>query len=200
MRVAVDGLADLLGHEHCMLLLADEDGRRLFTIASRGYETEGIGAEVPVGEGMVGMAAAQCAPISVGNLRQMTKYAQTVRRSYEESGDHRARAARCPMPGLDGADSRMAVPAMALGQLVGVRHGRERALRRVHRRPTTSALQVVASLLASAVETDPGRGAGRPRPARPPARPAPRRRRRRARPPTSASSRSTAARSSTATT
>ena len=51
MRVTVDGLAELLGYEHSMLLLLDEDGRRLFTIASHGYETEGVGSEVPVGEG-----------------------------------------------------------------------------------------------------------------------------------------------------
>ena len=151
VRVAVDGLADLLGHEHCMLLLADEDGRRLFTIASRGYESEGIGAEVPVGEGLVGMAASQCAPISVGNLRQMTKYAQVVRRSYEESGTI-GPGCEVPMPGLDAADSRMAVPAMALGQLIGVvmvesEHYAE------YTAADTSSLQVVASLLGSAVET-----------------------------------------------
>ena len=41
VRVTVDGLAELLGHEHSMLLLLDEDGRRLFTLASRGYERRG---------------------------------------------------------------------------------------------------------------------------------------------------------------
>ncbi|WP_426571398.1 GAF domain-containing protein [Aquihabitans sp. McL0605] len=151
VRVAIDGLADLLGHQHGMLLLADEDGKHLFTIASRGYDTEGIGAEVPIGEGIVGMAAAQCAPLRVGNLRQMTKYSQTVRRSFEESGTI-GPGREVPMSGLELADSRMAVPAMALGQLVGVvmvESDRSGAFSDADE----ATLQVVASLLGSAVET-----------------------------------------------
>jgi hypothetical protein len=65
------------------------------------------------------MAAARCAPIRLGNLRQMSKYARTVRRSYEESGGI-APGPEVPVPGLVDAKSRVAVPATALGQLVGV--------------------------------------------------------------------------------
>ena len=65
----------------------------------------------------------------------MAKYAQVVRRSFEDSGaigpGPRDRPAR-PAP----ADSRIAVPALALGQLVGVLDGRERCRRPSYAEPT----------------------------------------------------------------
>ena len=56
----------------------------------------------------------------VGNLRQMLEYARTVRRSYEEQRRREAPGREIPLPGLAAADSQVAVPAMVLGQLVGV--------------------------------------------------------------------------------
>ena len=72
-----------------------------------------------MGEGIIGMAAARCAPIRLGNLRQMARYSRTVRQSYEDEG-HIGPGHEIPVPGLPDAESRVAVPAMALGQLVGV--------------------------------------------------------------------------------
>ncbi|HET6953984.1 MAG TPA: GAF domain-containing protein [Acidimicrobiales bacterium] len=115
----VHGLAELFGYEHSLLLLVDEQGTHLYTIASHGYAAEGVGSEVAVGEGVVGMAAARCAPVTVGNLRQVTKYSRTVRRSYEDRGEV-APGREVPVPALPRPQSRVAVPAMALGQLVGV--------------------------------------------------------------------------------
>ena len=57
VSVTVDGLAELLGFEHNLLLLLDESGRTLFTLASHGFPDQGVGSEVTVGEGMIGMAA-----------------------------------------------------------------------------------------------------------------------------------------------
>ena len=147
---AVDGLRDLFGYEHSVLLLLDEEGKRLYTIASQGYEAQGVGSEIAVGEGIVGMVAARGTPIRLGNLRQMAKYSRSVRRSYEDSGEI-APGQEIPLPGLPDAESRVAVPAMALGQLVGV-------LMVESRRPVafTAAdehvLTVVAALIANAVE------------------------------------------------
>jgi predicted pyridoxine 5'-phosphate oxidase superfamily flavin-nucleotide-binding protein len=116
---AVDGLADLFGYDHCILLLADEAGERLYTIASHGYDEQGVGSEVVIGEGVVGMAASRCRAIRVGNLHQMTKYGGTVRRSIGEL-EGEAPGRDIPLPGLPLAHSQLAVPAQALGELVGV--------------------------------------------------------------------------------
>jgi adenylate cyclase len=151
VRVTVDGLAEVLGYEHSQLLLLDEDGSRLFTIASHGYADEGIGAEVAVGEGLIGMVASTCAPISIGNLRQMAKYARTVRTSFEASGEITP-GQEIPMVGLDRPGSQLAVPAMALGQLVGVLIVESTGSGRFAP-PDASMLTVVASIVANAIET-----------------------------------------------
>ena len=79
VSVTVDGLAELLGFEHNLLLLLDESGRTLFTLASHGFPDQGVGSEVAVGEGMIGMAASRGVPMRIGNLRQMRRYARIVR-------------------------------------------------------------------------------------------------------------------------
>jgi adenylate cyclase len=151
VRVTVDGLADLLGYEHSMLLLVDEAGDRLFTIASHGFTEQGIGAEVAVGEGVVGLSAARCQAVSVGNLMQLQKYGSRIRKSFEQSGEI-APGHEVPMPGLEDANSRMAVPAMAMGRLVGVLVVESRRWAEFSE-IDESALSVVASLVASAVES-----------------------------------------------
>jgi GAF domain-containing protein len=146
------GLADLFGYDHSLLMLLDETGERLYTIASHGYATEGIGSEVRVGEGIIGMAAARAEPMRIGNLGQMLAYARTVRRAYEEGGGE-APGHEIPLPGLADAESQVAVPAMVLGQLVGVVVIESE--RRIAFSPADEALlTVVATLVASAIEID----------------------------------------------
>jgi adenylate cyclase len=151
VRVTVDGLAELLGHDHSLLLLLDESGQRLFTLASHGYEAEGVGSEVELGEGPIGMAAERASAVRFGSLRQMRRYATNVRRSFEESGDM-SPGQEIPLPGLEQADSRMAVPAVALGQVVGVL-AVDMLASEAYGPAEESALTVVASLLAGAIET-----------------------------------------------
>jgi adenylate cyclase len=150
VRVTVDGLAELLGYEHSMLLLVDETGERLFTIASHGYEDQGIGAEVAVGDGIAGLAAAQCTPVRAQNLGQMAKYSRSVRTAFEESGELEP-GREVPMPGLSVPGSQLAVPALTMGQLVGA--VLVESPRSDHFTDADSAvLTVIASLVASTVE------------------------------------------------
>ncbi len=148
----VDGLADLFGYRNCALMLLDEAGTRLYTIASRGYEAEGVGSELSVGEGIVGMAAARCHPIRLGNLNQMGKYARGLRRTYEEHGEI-GPGQDVPLPGLPNAGSRLAVPTMALGQLVGVLVV-ESTDALAFNEEDESLLTVVASLVGNAIEIE----------------------------------------------
>lgn len=155
LDVTLDGLAEVFGYQHSLVLLLDEDGQRLFTIASRGYATEGVGSEVVVGEGLVGLAAARCAPMRIGSLRQMAKYSARVRQSYEDSGDVAplAGAATIALPGLPDAESRLAVPAVAYGQLVGVLLLESREVVSFGA-ADEAVLSVVATLLANAVDRE----------------------------------------------
>ena len=147
----VRGLADVFGYEHSILMLVDETERRLYTIASHGYPAEGVGSEVVIGEGLLGMAAARCAPMRIGNARQMAKYSRTLRTSYEESGVAPGR--EIPVPGLADSSSRLAVPAVAMGQLVGVLMV-ESAEPVAFSADDEATLAVIASVVANAIEVE----------------------------------------------
>lgn len=116
--VTLDGLDRLLGYRHTQLLLLDESGSTLYTVASRGFDGGGVGAEIAVGEGQIGLCAERCEPLRIGNALQSHKYSRSVRKQYEEAGVLPGR--ELPLPGIPNAQSRITVPAMALGQLVGV--------------------------------------------------------------------------------
>ena len=99
--------------------LASEEGRRLYTIGSRGFDAERIGAEVVVGEGLIGAVAARCESARVGNLRQMAKYsASSVRRRISWPG----RAATAALKVRTNEDEK--VVAQGLGETghIGRRH------------------------------------------------------------------------------
>lgn len=119
MNVALAGLDELLGYRHSSVMLLDEAGTSLFTIASHGFPFEGVGSEVEVGDGVAGAAAERCQPVRVGQLRQMLKYSHSVRRSFERDGTI-GPGMDVPLPALDDTQSRMAVPAMVRGELAGV--------------------------------------------------------------------------------
>jgi predicted pyridoxine 5'-phosphate oxidase superfamily flavin-nucleotide-binding protein len=156
VTTTVNGLQELLGFEHSSLLLLDERGERLYTIASHGYDAEGVGSEVELGEGVVGLAAARAVPIRLGNALQLAKYAEGVTRSYEAAGIGPGRD--IPAPRLVDVQSRLAVPALALGQLVGVLVVDEK-------RPVAFTevdeytLSVLATLVANAIEVERAREA-----------------------------------------
>jgi adenylate cyclase len=139
----------LLGYRHTVLLLLDESGTHLYTIGSHGFDTQGVGAEVALGTGQIGLAAERCEPLRIGGLHQMKKYARTIRQGYEHAGIGPGH--EVPVVEIDGVQSRIVVPAMARAELVGV-------LVAESRRPVAfgvadeHVLGVVASLLASAIE------------------------------------------------
>ena len=152
VTVTLDGLADLFGYGHSLLLLLDEAGTRLFTLGSHGYDAEGVGSEVRTGEGIIGMCAARATPMRVGNLRQMLRYAARVRQEHEESGEA-APGCEVPLPGLARPGSQLAAPAMVLGQLVGVL-AVESPEPIAFDEDDEALLCVVAGLVASAIEID----------------------------------------------
>ena len=154
---ALEGLERLLGYRHTLLLLVDEGGTRLYTIASRGFDTQSLGAEVEIGRGQIGLAAA---PVSRCGSVGCAGWRSTRSPFAGSSTTGWARVTTCPCPGVVGVQSRIVVPAMARGELVGV-------LVAESRRPVAfgpvdeQVLSVVGSMLASAVEHVRGRRTGR---------------------------------------
>ncbi|HSJ91572.1 MAG TPA: GAF domain-containing protein, partial [Ilumatobacter sp.] len=144
-----DVLDRRLRYLHTSLLLLDESGQRLYTIASHGFDTQGIGAEVVVGEGPIGLVAARCEPMRVGSLSQSAKYSGAIRRRYEDVGVRPDR--EVPLPSVPGVQSRIVVPAMVAGQLVAVLVAESR--RPAHFGESDElVLRAAATLLAGGIE------------------------------------------------
>jgi len=116
---ALRALEDLFDFPHAILLAADESGDRLFAVASNGYPRSGAGAEVPIGVGLIGIAAERRHVVSVANLARSRTMSAAVRDSVQRGGEQLAET-EIPLPGLGGALSASAVPLVVRGRLTGL--------------------------------------------------------------------------------
>lgn len=113
----LDGLQEQLGIDHAMLLMSDECDGKLYTVASRGYAASGIGSEIPVGCGVIGVAAQYQTPIRITHMAAEYGYGKALR---ENAGDDAQLDTAIPFPGLLEPHSQMALPLLASGRLLGV--------------------------------------------------------------------------------
>lgn len=111
--ITLAGIDELLGLAPSLLLIHEPERERLVTLASRGYDAGGIGSEVRLGEGVIGMAGERRRTMRIGNLQRMLAYARSVQRSAEGP-------AEINLPGLPAARSQLAAPMLARDVLVGV--------------------------------------------------------------------------------
>lgn len=142
LDLALDGIADAFDAPHLMVLIPDDERRRLTVLASRGYETKGTGAEVPFGEGVVGTAAANRRPLRLADMSRGRRYAAAARASAALSGP------AVPYPGLTEPMSQIAVPLISRGELLGVLLA-ESERRFAFTREDEDALALVAGQLAA---------------------------------------------------
>jgi putative methionine-R-sulfoxide reductase with GAF domain len=108
-------LADFMDIRHAMVLMLDAATQRLYTVASAGYSTSGVGSEIAVGEGVIGVAARERTPVRIGHMSNAYRYSQAIR-----SGMDLPDAQEIPYPGLPEPHSQVAVPIMVAGRLLGV--------------------------------------------------------------------------------
>lgn len=108
------------GIEHAMALLFDEAGQRLYTLASRGYPASGVGSEIPLGTGVIGVAARERTPIRISHAASEYSYNRAIRNSTMDFGSGTALETEIPLPGLADPRSQLAVPLMAADKLIGV--------------------------------------------------------------------------------
>ena len=112
----LDGLHRTFGFEAALLMLQDHPREVLATVGSRGYGRQGVGSEVPFGQGVIGLAASERRPVKVNDLSRVRRFAGAIMSSSCEED----RTREIPLPGLPSGVSQIAVPLIAHGALLGV--------------------------------------------------------------------------------
>ncbi|HLZ34289.1 MAG TPA: GAF domain-containing protein [Nitrospira sp.] len=120
LETALQLLDQWLCFHHSIILLADEQNEKLFTIASHGYPENGVGSEVGFGEGLIGMVARAKRALRLSAIDHSLRYARAVREQAEAVTGTEAVCREIPLPGLAGAASQIAVPLMSRGRMVGI--------------------------------------------------------------------------------
>lgn len=106
--------------DHAMILLVDEARQCLYTIASLGYDSSGVGAEIPLGQGVAGIAAREGVPLRIGHMAMSQTYARAIRLRSQDLGLDSGLCDEIPLPGLAEPRSQLAVPLRLMGRVVGV--------------------------------------------------------------------------------
>jgi hypothetical protein len=148
---ALQGLERHCEIRHAMLLVHDTARARLYTVATRGYPQSGVGSEIGVGEGIIGVAARERAPIRIGYAAQEYLYSRIVREGFEKSAGGDALETAIPFPGLAESGSQLAVPVMHGERLHGVLYVESPQERRFTYEDE-DALVVLAGQLALSIE------------------------------------------------
>ncbi len=108
-------LRECLDMPHAMVLLLEPDGQRLYTVASQGYATSGVGSEIALGDGVIGVAARENVPVRIGHMTSAYLYHRALRNSLDG-----AVATEIPYPGLREPHSQLAVPVRSGARVLGV--------------------------------------------------------------------------------
>jgi adenylate cyclase len=88
----------------------------LVALGSRGYGASGVGAEVPLGEGLIGLAGQDRRPLRVSDASRLHRLGAAI----VASSAQEARTRSVALPHLPDAMSQLAIPMEAQGRLQGV--------------------------------------------------------------------------------
>ena len=116
MLISMDNYFDF---KHSMILLLDQSEGVLKVIATHGYENDGIGAEVAIGVGVIGVVAKKKKLMRMANIGSQRRYMESIKRQIE-SNDKVASDKDINLPGLPNTESQVAIPMLVEDELVGV--------------------------------------------------------------------------------
>jgi hypothetical protein len=122
----------------------------LVAIASRGYPEGGAGAEIRIGEGIIGVVAEARKPIRISGLLRQMLYAYAVQKHAQEQGIA-ATARQIRLPGMANPESQLGVPLLVRGELVGVLCIESETGYRFHEEDR-AAIELLGSYLAIAIQ------------------------------------------------
>lgn len=120
LHVVLSTLSDTLDIRHAMVLMLDAGTQRLFTVASCGYAMSGVGSEIEMGDGVIGVAARERTPVRIMYMSNAYLYSRAIRSSMHVDAPELALQTDIPYPGLSEPHSQLAVPIVSAGRLLGV--------------------------------------------------------------------------------
>jgi hypothetical protein len=120
LNAVLASLNDFLGIQHAMVLMLDAAAQRLYTVASCGYATSGVGSEIGIGQGVIGVAARERTPVRIGHVTSAALYSQAMRSSFNANVPDFEPVLEIPYPGLAQPHSQLAVPIQNGGRMLGV--------------------------------------------------------------------------------
>ncbi|MCB9894238.1 MAG: GAF domain-containing protein [Planctomycetes bacterium] len=118
LKTLLHSLCELFRVQHAMFLMHDDSDARLYAVESAGYDTSGVGAEVALGEGLIGTVARTRRPLRVSGMAEMLRYGRAVRQEMQAEGAQLCE--EIPLPGLCDAQSQLALPLAVGERLIGV--------------------------------------------------------------------------------
>ena len=119
-ELTLKALAKDMGIQHAILLLPDESGTKLYTVESIGYPNSGVGAEFPIGFGVIGTAAKIRSPIRINHMTTQYSYVQSMQDFFRSTKDSASLETQIKFPGLDKPHSQIAIPIVDQHRLLGI--------------------------------------------------------------------------------
>ncbi len=120
LDTALNAMSTLFGIDHSFVMALDEDGTRLYTIASQGFADSGVGSEVWVGEGILGIAAERRVVVRTTSLARDKIFSRAVRSAVRRRGKKSLLEKEIALPGLPNVQSQLVAPLIAHNKLLGV--------------------------------------------------------------------------------
>lgn len=120
LNAALATLTDFVGIQHAMVLMVDPATQRLYTVASCGYATSGVGSEIEMGQGVIGVAARERTPVRIVHMSSAYAYHRAIKTGLGASAPELMLETDIPYPGLAEPHSQVAVPIVSAGRLLGV--------------------------------------------------------------------------------
>jgi adenylate cyclase len=153
LAAVLEALEEYFHFAHTIVLLYDEPCGRLITMASRGYGQSGVGAEVMLGQGLIGTAARERRLLRFKNLDSDLRYVRTIRRESPEAAGE-----EIPLPGLPDPQSVLVIPLTVGDRLIGVLAAEDRDPVRFGEWHEAY-LQIIANQIALGIDRMADRGA-----------------------------------------
>lgn len=117
LKEKLDNILEMLDQSfqlrHSMLLLPDQEHQYLSVFASRGFDEHGLGIQVKMGEGVIGVVAQRKRKLRMNSISRQRHYLHTIVGIESTTRINQ-------LPGVKQVESQVAIPLLANDELVAV--------------------------------------------------------------------------------